>query len=72
MQDMYDLVDGRIESLTTILTTQLPEENWSEVLPDPILCDAITDRIVQKAIQVEMTGESYRKKRFKGGHTDPP
>ena len=72
MQDMYDLVDGRVESLTTILTTQLPEENWSEVLPDPILCDAITDRIVQKAIRLEMTGESYRKKRFKGGHTDPP
>ncbi|MGL3710066.1 ATP-binding protein [Leptospirillum ferriphilum] len=29
-----------------------------EVLPDPIPCDAITDRIVQKAIRVEMTGDS--------------
>ena len=72
LQDIYDLMDGRVENLTTILTTQLPVENWNEVLPDPVLCDAITDRIVQKAIMIEMEGESYRKKRFKGGHTDPP
>lgn len=72
LQDIYDLMDGRVESLTTIVTTQLPVENWSEVLPDPVLCDAITDRIVQKSIALEMVGESYRKKRFKGGHTDPP
>ncbi len=67
LQDIYDLVDGRVETLTTIVTTQLPVENWSEILPDPVLCDAITDRIVQKAIMIEMEGESYRKKRFKEG-----
>nr|EES51768.1 MAG: IstB domain protein ATP-binding protein [Leptospirillum ferrodiazotrophum] len=72
LQDIYDLVDGRVESLSTIVTTQLPVENWREILPDPVLCDAITDRIVQKAIILEMEGESYRKKRFKGSHTDPP
>ena len=72
LQDIYDLVDGRVENLTTIVTTQLPVENWSEILPDPVLCDAITDRIVQKAITIEMVGESYRKKRFKGGHAAPP
>jgi DNA replication protein DnaC len=72
MQDIYDIVDGRVESMTTIITTQLPQENWNEILPDPVLCDAITDRIVQKAISLEMVGESYRKKRFRGGHSDPP
>ena len=66
LQDIYDLVDGRVESLTTIITTQLPVENWSEVLPDPVLCDAITDRIVQKAILLEMEGESYRKNIWSG------
>lgn len=66
LQDIYDLVDGRVESLSTIVTTQLPVENWREILPDPVLCEAITDRIVQKAIMIEMEGESYRKKRFKG------
>ena len=67
MQDMYDLslMGGH---LTTVLTIRLPEESWSEALPDP---DAITERIVQKAIRVEMTGESYWKKRFRGGHTAP-
>ena len=66
LQDIYDLVDGRVESLSTIVTTQLPVENWQEILPDPVLCEAITDRIVQKAIMIEMQGDSYRKKRFKG------
>ena len=71
MQDIYDIIDGRVESQSTLITTQLPPENWSEVLPDPVLCEAITDRIVQKAVTLEMVGESYRKKRFRGGHSDP-
>ena len=37
LQDIYDLVDGRVENLTTIVTTQFPVENWSEILPDPVL-----------------------------------
>ena len=45
-----------------IVTTQLPVENWQEILPDPVLCEAITDRIFQKAIMIEMQGDSYRKK----------
>ncbi len=72
MQDIYDIVDGRVETRTTIITTQLPPENWSEVLPDPVLCEAITDRIIQKAVTLELVGESYRKKRFRRDHTDPP
>lgn len=71
MQDIYDIVDGRAETQTTILTTQLPVENWSEILPDPVLCEAVTDRIVQKALMLELTGESYRKKRFRRPHPDP-
>ena len=55
---IYDLFDGCLESLTTIMATQLPEENWIEILPDPLLCEDITTRILQKAIRLVMTGES--------------
>ena len=59
-------------SLSTIMTTQLPVENWQEILPVPVLCEAITDRIVQKAIMIEMQRDSYRKNASKETQTDPP
>ena len=35
-QDLYDILDERIETKSTIVTTQLPEENWGEVIEDPV------------------------------------
>jgi DNA replication protein DnaC len=61
-QDLYDILDERIESKSTIVTTQLPEENWSEVIDDPVTCEAITRRIVEKAIRIEIKGKQYAKK----------
>jgi DNA replication protein DnaC len=58
-QDLYDILDERIESKSTIVTTQLPEQNWSEVIDDPVTCEAITRRIVQKAIRIELKGKQY-------------
>ncbi|MBI1860085.1 MAG: ATP-binding protein, partial [Deltaproteobacteria bacterium] len=52
----------RIESKSTIVTTQLPEENWGEVIDDPVTCEAITRRIVEKAIRIEIKGKQYAKK----------
>ena len=65
LQDLYDIMDERSEGKSTILTTQLPIANWPEVIPDPVTCEAITDRFVSRAIQVTMVGESYRKKNLK-------
>jgi DNA replication protein DnaC len=64
-QDLYDVLDERYETKSTIITTQLPIENWSEVIGDPVTCEAITDRVVTKSVRIDMKGESYRKKRFK-------
>jgi DNA replication protein DnaC len=61
-QDLYDILDERIESKSTIITTQLPEENWGEVIDDPVTCEAITRRIVEKAIRIEIKGKQYAKK----------
>ena len=64
-QDLYDVLEERTETKATILTTQLPIENWPEVIADPVVCEAITDRIVPKAIKIIMKGDSYRKKKEK-------
>jgi DNA replication protein DnaC len=64
-QDLYDILDERSEKKTTIITTQLPVENWSEVIADPVTCEAITDRFVSRALVVQVKGCSYRKKILK-------
>jgi DNA replication protein DnaC len=63
LQDLYDILDERSEGKSTVVTTQLPVANWPEVIPDPVTCEAITDRLVSRAISVVMKGESYRKKK---------
>lgn len=61
-QDLYDILDERIETKSTIVTTQLPEQNWGEVIDDPVTCEAITRRIVEKAIRIEIKGNPYARK----------
>lgn len=70
-QDLYDILDERIESKSTIVTTQLPEQNWSEVIDDPVTCEAITRRIVEKAIRLELKGKPYARKGKTLTSTDP-
>jgi DNA replication protein DnaC len=40
-QDPYDILDDRAEGKSTIITTQLPPENWSEAIGDPVVCESI-------------------------------
>ena len=61
-QDLYDVVDERGIDGSTIMTTQLPVANWSEVIEDPVICEAITDRLMSGCIKIRMSGESFRQK----------
>jgi len=61
-QDLYDILDERAERKSTLITTQLPVENWGEVIADPVTCEAITDRLVSRSITIHLKGDSYRKK----------
>jgi DNA replication protein DnaC len=63
-QDFYDILDERVEAKSTIMTSQLPIPNWPDVIADPLVCEAITDRFVTKALQIHLAGDSYRKKKF--------
>jgi len=62
-QDLYDVIDERANGQSTIITTQVPTKNWSDVIADPVVCEAITDRLVSKGITIHMKGPSYRKKK---------
>ena len=61
-QDLYDILDERSGGKSTIVTTQLPPEDWGEVIGDPITREAVTDRLVSRATSIHMKGGSYRKR----------
>jgi DNA replication protein DnaC len=57
-------VEERHGHASTIVTSQLPVENWHEQIGDPTIADAILDRLIHNAhkINLSMKGESLRKK----------
>lgn len=62
VQDLYDLLEERYLKKSTIITSQLPVTNWKEVITDPVVFEAIVDRVAH-GYMIEITGESYRKRR---------
>ena len=60
--DLLELLDDRVGSRSTLITSQLPVSAWHEWLDDPTLADAILDRIVHSAHKIALKGESLRKK----------
>ena len=59
--DLLELIDDRVNTRSTIITSQLPIERWHEYLNDPTLADAILDRIVHHSHKLRLKGESRRK-----------
>lgn len=58
--DFCDLLKSRIEK-STIITTQLPIDHWSEIIEDPVIADTIIDRMIHTSIKIDIKGGSYRK-----------
>ena len=55
------LLDDRIGSHSTLITSQLPVKAWHTYLNDPTLADAILDRIVHSSHKIELkAGKSMR------------
>lgn len=64
-QDFYDILEERFESKSTIITSQVPEQNWNEIIDDQVTCEAVTRRITEKAIRIQMKGDAYAKRKQK-------
>ena len=60
---LMDIVEDRYGKKSTIIAGQLPVGSWYDIIGDGTLADAILDRIVHDAHQIELNGESLRKKR---------
>ena len=58
--DLLEVLDDRIGSLSTLITSQLPVKAWHTYLDDPTLADAILDRVVHSSHKIELKGKSLR------------
>ena len=69
-RDLLEIIEDRHGLRSTIVTSQLPVESWHAVIGDPTLGDAILDRLVHNAYQLNLRGESMRKTRGPLTQTD--
>lgn len=58
--DLLEVLDDRIASRSTLITSQLPVKAWHTYLDDPTLADAILDRVVHSSHKIELKGRSLR------------
>ena len=58
---LLDIIEDRHEWKSIILSSQLPVSSWYDAVGDPTVADAVLDRIVHTAHQIELIGESVRK-----------
>ena len=58
--DLLEVLDDRIGSRSTLITSQLPVKAWHTYLDDPTLADAILDRVVHSSHKIELKGKSLR------------
>jgi DNA replication protein DnaC len=61
-RDLLEVIEDRHGSASTIVTSQLPIENWHEHIGDPTIADAILDRLIHNAHKIKMKGGSMRRR----------
>ena len=57
---LFDVIATAYERNSLIVTTNLPFENWTEVLGNERLTGAALDRLTHRSQVLETSGESYR------------
>jgi len=59
---LFELVSRRYETKSTLVTTNRPFAEWSEVFPNAACVVALIDRLIHHAEIISLKGESYRHK----------
>ena len=61
--DFYELVSERYERSSTIITSNRAVDEWTALFDDTILANSTLDRLAHNAHQLDIEGESYRRKK---------
>jgi DNA replication protein DnaC len=58
--DLLEVLDDRVGTRSTLITSQLPVKAWHTYLDDPTLADAILDRVVHSGHRIDLKGATLR------------
>ena len=62
-RDLLEILEDRSETRASIITSQLPPDQWHDYLGDPTVADAICDRLLHNAHRLKLKGPSRRKEK---------
>ena len=57
---LFEVLSRAYERQSVLMTTNLPFEQWTEVLGNERLTGALLDRLTHRSHIIEANGESYR------------
>lgn len=60
---LFQVISGRAERASVIVTTNLPFSEWNTMFPNARLCKAMLDRLTDQAHIIDTGKESYRFRR---------
>lgn len=58
----FNLIAKRYEKQSTIITTNSPFSKWADIFGEPVLTNALLDRLLHHCSVINITGPSYRLK----------
>lgn len=71
-RDLLEILDDRHGAGATLITSQLPVEEWHQIIGDATVADAIMDRLAHNAYRIALKGESVRKLKGRGSNQKDP
>lgn len=62
---LFDIIEDRSGSLSTIIVGQRPYNDWHSFIDNPVIADAILDRLSRDRHHIKLRGDSLRRREAK-------
>ncbi|WBU56206.1 ATP-binding protein [Paracoccus sediminicola] len=59
---LFDIIEDRAGTLSTIMVGQRPFNDWHSLIDNPVIADAVLDRLSRDRHQIKLRGESLRRR----------
>jgi DNA replication protein DnaC len=59
---LVELLEGRVKRGPVIVTSQVDPKGWMKLFEDPVIAEAIVDRLINPSQKIKLSGGSYREK----------
>lgn len=70
---MLEILEDRHGVKSTIITSQIPEKKWFDIIGDPTIADAICDRVIHNSLKIDLNiKDSLRKLKSKNSGRNLP